>query len=230
MKSPALRFAAGTPDFQNSSVWRLWANGDDVYLAGRSSAGLHKYSLHQSGVWVSAMTEQSGQAGALDGNRRQARWDRPKEFTRGWTRGPVVLIPWTKWQDEIPFTDEYTSDTIWIAGPSQGNKVLFNTFFSGNHASADTLESISRSSNTIGSLDLATMGKIWLEVKEMPLSDEDISYIEVLNRSMMPVLTHDGPNGGLHAQVTVPIDNQEYPIVAQFNLGTAHLIANSGQS
>lgn len=50
-KTP-IRFAVGVPG-RRSTLWRLWANRakDDVYLATRRSAGIFKFSLHESGDW-----------------------------------------------------------------------------------------------------------------------------------------------------------------------------------
>ncbi|HEY5380289.1 MAG TPA: hypothetical protein VIJ78_12240 [Pseudolabrys sp.] len=45
-----IRFAVGSREDVRSSVWMLWTNRDDLYLAARSTAGLSKISFHKSGV------------------------------------------------------------------------------------------------------------------------------------------------------------------------------------
>lgn len=65
-----IRFCFGEPENPGSSTWRVIAEKDDVYVgASRSSMGLLKLSLHQSGVWVLAATKQSGDT-FESGNRR----------------------------------------------------------------------------------------------------------------------------------------------------------------
>ena len=47
-----IRCAIGEPGRQ-SGVWRIWANKStsDVYIAARPTAGVQKFSLHESGDW-----------------------------------------------------------------------------------------------------------------------------------------------------------------------------------
>ena len=55
----ALRVAVGEPG-RRSEVWRIWANRTqaDVYIGARALAGIQKYSLHTSGDWRYAFTQQ----------------------------------------------------------------------------------------------------------------------------------------------------------------------------
>ncbi len=45
-----IRFAIGSRSDLRSSVWRLWAQGDDLYLASRTTASIAKLSMHKSGI------------------------------------------------------------------------------------------------------------------------------------------------------------------------------------
>jgi hypothetical protein len=47
MPGTPLRFAVGSPEEQCSSVWRLWTNRSDAYLASRMSARSFKLSMHE---------------------------------------------------------------------------------------------------------------------------------------------------------------------------------------
>lgn len=58
VKSP-LRFAIGTPDGVSSNSWRLWVQGTDTYVSCRDNFREFKVSLHTSGVWRVAFTEEA---------------------------------------------------------------------------------------------------------------------------------------------------------------------------
>lgn len=53
-----VRFAVGTPHSRSSNSWRLWVNGDDIYVACRDNFREFKVSLHASGIWRLGFTEQ----------------------------------------------------------------------------------------------------------------------------------------------------------------------------
>jgi hypothetical protein len=88
-----IRFAVGSPDEYRSAIWRLWVQGNDVYLAARVLTGFIKISLHRSGIWRLAWTDQSGIRTQGSSDRVEARWQRPQEFRQGWTQGPAVIVP-----------------------------------------------------------------------------------------------------------------------------------------
>ncbi|MBI2487101.1 MAG: hypothetical protein HYW01_09110 [Deltaproteobacteria bacterium] len=51
-----LRFAFGSSDGPNSSIWRVWSNKNDIYVAVRYLAGDIKTSLHESGECQTSFT------------------------------------------------------------------------------------------------------------------------------------------------------------------------------
>jgi len=53
-----LRFALGTPERENFSIWRFWINKNDIYLAVRSIAGYIKTSLHETGSCQTSFTKE----------------------------------------------------------------------------------------------------------------------------------------------------------------------------
>jgi hypothetical protein len=55
-----------------ASFWRIWVNGDDIYVANRNAVNTAKASLHKSGQWTfnaGPMRLQFGAATALPGSR-----------------------------------------------------------------------------------------------------------------------------------------------------------------
>jgi hypothetical protein len=56
------RVAAGTPAGRSGNSWRVWTTGGDAYVACRDNFREFKVSLHASGIWRVAFTEQALQA------------------------------------------------------------------------------------------------------------------------------------------------------------------------
>jgi hypothetical protein len=72
VKSP-LRFAVGTPEGVSSNSWRAWVQGMETYVSCRDNFREFKVSLHSSGVWRVAFTEEAFKKNShlhsLDGDR-----------------------------------------------------------------------------------------------------------------------------------------------------------------
>jgi hypothetical protein len=75
MKLDALRFSIGPWYGRYSSVWRVWSEDSDVYLAVRSLVRYMKISLHQSGGFRIAFTKQYNDRMVLE-NGKDAAIDR----------------------------------------------------------------------------------------------------------------------------------------------------------
>lgn len=56
-KSPC-RVAVGTPSGPSTNSWRIWVQGDDVYIKCRDNFRELKVSLHASGIWRLGFTEE----------------------------------------------------------------------------------------------------------------------------------------------------------------------------
>jgi hypothetical protein len=80
-----------------STVFRVWVQRSDVYIAARSIAGTMKVSLHESGVWRMAFTTQHVEQGstfvAPTADRLMERWQRPPEYEPGWTAAFEIIVP-----------------------------------------------------------------------------------------------------------------------------------------
>src|SRR6266508_4520912 len=57
-KRSQVRFAVGSPSGPRASVWRLWTQRSDVYMAVRSIGGIQKVSLHEDGNCFLAFTRE----------------------------------------------------------------------------------------------------------------------------------------------------------------------------
>jgi hypothetical protein len=94
-KDPALRIAVVDDDRLLSSVWRVWSNGDDVYVAVRSVAGEFKTSLHASGKFRHAFVTDAASARLRgpDKDRATSKWTRQAEQVPGGTLLMQIIIP-----------------------------------------------------------------------------------------------------------------------------------------
>lgn len=128
-KSRTIRFASGQPEESFSGIWRLVTAGDDVYLgASKAVMGIFKISLHKSGIWVLAATEQSG-ATFQGGNRRAKQWNRPLEHVKGVTRGPVIVVPHTTLGRRPLMAEDIRKKILWYRAPGSGEIVEFSIYF-----------------------------------------------------------------------------------------------------
>ena len=122
-----MRFACGSPGALFSGVWRMVVNRNDVYLgASKAAMSILKISLHHSGVWVLAATEQSG--AKFDGNRRAKRWAQPLGHAPGVVRGPSILVPRTSLGSRPTPPDEPLNQVAWFAAPGEGEAVEFSLY------------------------------------------------------------------------------------------------------
>lgn len=128
-KKRPLRFCVGDV-MGHSSAWSVFANrtSSDVYVAVRTSASLHKISLHESGdlrhqlVGMDAKTLNIPEISATHspGNpkgRILHRWVRGKATNSGWTDCMSILIP----ASELRPGDAKLDGVTWIPAPPEGH-------------------------------------------------------------------------------------------------------------
>ena len=127
-KARSIKFAVGKPGDLFSTVWHVAVTKDDVYVGTAHVMAIMKLSLHGSGVWAWAATEESG-AKFENGNRRAKRWLRPSEHAPGITRGPSILVPWTSFGSHRRGPDSNVSGVFWVPKPETGEMVEFSFYF-----------------------------------------------------------------------------------------------------
>ena len=80
----AIRIVVGTDFGPRSAVWRIWSSGNEIYATPRSIASEVKTSLHSSGIFRQAFTEEAqGQYLAEGEDRLWFRWSQPPDFHSG---------------------------------------------------------------------------------------------------------------------------------------------------
>ncbi|NCS36270.1 MAG: hypothetical protein GPJ14_19380 [Microcystis aeruginosa G11-01] len=91
------RFAFSSFDSLYSSIWRLWSQGNDIYVASRAIAGDIKTSLHESGMCQTSFTSQFMDSNhpvraQVSGSRHIIRWKR-QPIQEGLFRLFDIVIP-----------------------------------------------------------------------------------------------------------------------------------------
>ncbi len=177
-----IRFAVGSPEEAHSAVWNLVTNGNDVYLFGRQSRRYLKTSLHASGVWRLAWTEESQILTTGTNDRVISRWRRPPEFRPGWTEGISVIVPWTPIGRHFPAVDAPADKPVqWMRAPAPWDKVVFTVLFAAPDMSESAWESIRQPGDrNLGRLFLKNGESVWVAVRRGPLEPIEKAEAEKL--------------------------------------------------
>ena len=217
----ALRFGVGTPSDVRSSIWRLWGNGDDLYLASRSLAGDVKISFHKSGICRIAQPSSSPRA-------PYARWKLSPEVLPSCSRVFSILVP--PILAKLPMHDRLRDNKSVTLAPAPGDnfKIIFGIYLSGPWITAQDLLALPRDRQLVihGCLRLKTK-LAWLtsyidEFRvhiELPVIKHYLSEIRVPTRSMM------GDVGGF-VHLFQFGDGITVPYVTDVQLGREHLFVS----
>lgn len=182
------RFSMGSAADPCSSVWRIWTQGDEAYVAVRNMIGVAKLSLHSNGYW-------QFRAGNM-----VARYRRPAPYRSGWTRGPGILIPHNPLDMRLPYYDALQRDrTDWLEQPAQDSMAQIALQF-GPRVREPGSWSPEREKgvSVLTTLKLRTGGALHVFRSDRPITAEESSRIHQI-RSVMeskhPTSTEIGPFG-----------------------------------
>jgi hypothetical protein len=225
-----LRFAVGTPEEYRSAIWRLWVQGDDVYLATRTMTQFIKLSLHRSGIWRLAWTEESSMKAQGSYNRVEQRWQRPAEFRLGWTQGPAVIVPnsgiWKPFQRAL---DQEKIPVHWSSIPQPGQKYHFTVLFARSQAPQNSWQTVVRSDDSLlGVLDLRNGDKIVLHRREIPMVEKESSYVHSFVQNMRIHCKADAPEICEASVFTAGTDDAGYPYLLDMSLGWENVRGPNG--
>jgi hypothetical protein len=76
-----IRFGLGIEGKPTAPLWRMWVQGDETYLAVRTTIGVSKVSLHSTGRW------------ALRIGAARVHINGPRRLTDDWMAGPRIVYP-----------------------------------------------------------------------------------------------------------------------------------------
>ncbi|MEO8449778.1 MAG: hypothetical protein ABI647_08320 [Gemmatimonadota bacterium] len=113
--SKVFRFALGSAVTPLSLVWRVWTREDELHLEVRTADADVSFTAWPTGRWRIAVGE------------IVSRWNRPKEFRPGWTRGPDLVIPHSA--VVVPSPALKAEPVMWLPPPRPGHLVRFSLLF-----------------------------------------------------------------------------------------------------
>lgn len=179
-----IRFAVGASENPQSWIWRLWVQGDDVYLGAKNALQVFKVSLHKSGIWrIAFVKELKREDEATD--RVIVRWTKPGEFAPGWTPSIAVLVSSIK--PSRPFNKVKMEDEgiVWFPEPLDGRRVLFKILISSPEmVELDLKKVLISGDRLVGTLTKKNGEKVWLVLREDDLSEIEITKIrDVMNKT-----------------------------------------------
>lgn len=223
MEKRVIRFGAGSKENQVSQIWRLWNNKNDVYLAPSAAASNIKVSMHESGKWVTAHTKQSGLT-PWEGNRRQKAWDRPKEFSKGWTQGPTIWIPHTDWMDDLTLAEKAKHDIDWVRAPKKGEELLIWPLFVDQGLFPKDIEKVTIPGDlySLDWLQLPNKQRVTVLFRYQPITAQGKKLLTDLETQARGFKV-DGKHDSMGMCITAFMQNSPAPFLAQIKLGNPHI-------
>jgi hypothetical protein len=196
-----VRFAVGKPDGPRSNVYRLWTTKNDVYLSVRALTGVQRISLHGSGKWRSAFTEDHVAKGSPfvppGKDRAYDKWNRPPEFVPGITLAFNILVPTSEVTMPPHLKANATlrgTDIVWVPPASEGCATHFTVLFTSAEVTATTLPGWpgrnSMGTRLILMAPLPNTECVWLVAYEQPIPQEQKQMIEEYKHGLISNLKH----------------------------------------
>lgn len=215
-----IRFAVGRGSDLRSSVWRLWANKNDLFLAARSMAGLSKFSFHASGVWRYAVVSQVPRP-AL------GRWTRPRPSIEGISTAVDIIVP--DFQVPNAFLDEMPpaqKKLELIEGPAKGTKQIIRIFLAGkDFTEADAL-SVPRSAPISFYGQVPLLREVaWLVSYSDLQKPEEREYLDRLASTTRISLTPGSSPDGMKVQMHI-LEGSVYPTLIDVQLGPGNIFVD----
>ena len=180
-----VRFAVGAPNGPQSAVWLVFTQRgkSDIYVANRHVAGQLKISLHQSGMWRLAFTQQFAATlqatGAGSDDRVQAKWTRPAERRSGWTHAMSIVVPVTELWKPIPPLN-LPLDIRWRQVPAQGMESHFAMMLERGSGYVDRRPG----GDVIAVLPLPNGENLWVIAVDVKSTPQSLQLYEVSRANM----------------------------------------------
>lgn len=150
----------------------MWVQGDETYLAMRTTIWISKISLHSS--------DRGALAGwALTAGTRRVPINGSRRLSNNWTAGPRVVFPGIPPLVSLGAPKELTKKRVFLFDdPPNAHWRDFAVLFSRPSASTDDLvRLLPIGSEVIGPLPLRNGDAAWLATFVTPMIDEQVEYI-----------------------------------------------------
>jgi hypothetical protein len=178
-----IRFSVGSPAGRRSASWRIWSarNSPDVYLAGRSIAGVQKVSLHQSGSWShSFVSDEKAEPFVGSGASRHVDiWQATPEFGPGWRRGYCIVVPDTglrHWSEVEPGNIQFAPS------PGAGHWVKIEIVFA---APGTTTRLVVEDTYAIGSMTLTGGSEVKIMARRVRPTQAEASQLAIARENVL---------------------------------------------
>lgn len=183
-----IRWAVGTPAGLRSQTWSLFGvtSDDDVYLGPRWQTHVIKLSLHRSGRWRMAWTDEYAKSvGLPDDNRVLTRWEPPGELRPGWRHAVTVLMTPESLMQQSP---ERRPNKVAFYPPPNPDGALWFRILIGQPGS----ELAVTGAVEVGTLHLPSGGMVGVIVRPGPLSLGSAAKVAELRAQMLAAVTAVG--------------------------------------
>ncbi|MDJ0411213.1 hypothetical protein [Rhodococcoides fascians] len=178
--------AVGKPGVR-SSVWSVWGskNSHDVYACIRSSAGVIKYSFHQSGEWIHHLVNPDHPKAKFvtlpsPDSKRLDTWSRPEPFYKGWTHMLSIFVPLED-LPVVPGDDTNPKGVRWIDhGDMKSDAIEIRLLLASGRGPALHLDGHHRGATRSAVVDgfVLTNGEVVIvTATEIPLSPEQLRQL-----------------------------------------------------
>jgi hypothetical protein len=182
-----IRFAVGSTEDIRSSVWRLWANKSELYLAARTVAGLSKISFHKSGICRFAVV-------STEPRPPIKTWQRPNESEPGITPMFRIAVPAftvkESYRDILPPTNK---SIVLLDAPADHTKTIISLLVTTSVFTHDDMLRTGRGKeiSILGTVQL-THETAWLVAYTDTMTNYEIGWLENLVRTTKITLAPGG--------------------------------------
>lgn len=227
-KFPTIRVASGSRDAPYSSVWRIVADksGANVYLGwSKLTWSSIKLSLHESGIWRLAASEQSGVTYDETNNRLAQAFRRPQEHLPGVIRGPSILVPLTSLGSRSLFEADLEKEIHWYRAPRSSSELVeFSLYFLEPTASRKWHPD----QTVVGSLPLTQGRELFVIAGSLPTPEKFNSTVEdFISKHVHPIADLSDWAGGHLIWSMESIDDKKTPLLVDIPM--AAYVMRTGQ-
>jgi len=206
MAKSSIRFGITDQEGRRAATWKLWTQRrtgkSDMYLICRELGSKLKVSLHDSGSWHYAYTQETFKEKvegivAKQRNRFIEKWSRPKSIAEGMTLAFRIVTPWSSVTSPI---GETKGNIIWIPNAPKPKATEIDIIIT-----AETMPVTgwpgkrSMGTSFIGSFQLESGETIW--VVYMVIDMPDLSAIRGKAQFYRGMGPHDLEGGNLRISV-----------------------------
>ena len=187
------RFGVGDADGPHSAAWRLWTGKgtSDVYIAARTLGGVQKVSLHESGVWRFAFTEEywEDRASMGDEDRVIERWKRPPPID-GITSAFMVVVSSSELglpRHPLPEkAKKYTRNVTWVPPAPEGFATYFIVMYTepGGPTPSDDVQFVAR-------FELPNQEMVSIMIHEQEISREQARQVEAARQHIARAVSQE---------------------------------------